>query len=144
MGFSNGQYQHCDPHNHLNCAQSTNDAYPTSLHVAIFLLNEKLVAELRRLVGAFRQKGKEFYDVIKMGRTQLQDAVPMTLGQEFGAFAESLDNEISALERVEAVLYEVNMGGNCHWHRTERSRGLRKGLHGASRKSDRKADPVGV
>ena len=113
MGFSKGQYQHCDPHNHLNCAQSTNDAYPTSLHVAIFLLNEKLVAELRRLVGAFRQKGKEFYDVIKMGRTQLQDAVPMTLGQEFGAFAESLDNEISALERVEAVLYEVNMGGTA-------------------------------
>jgi aspartate ammonia-lyase len=113
MGFAKGQYQHCDPHNHVNCAQSTNDAYPTSLHVAIFLLNGKLVEELRKLVGAFRQKGKEFHDVIKMGRTQLQDAVPMTLGQEFNSFAESLDNEIFALERIETVLYEVNMGGTA-------------------------------
>ena len=62
----------------------------------IFLLNEKLVAELRKLVAAFRKKGAEFSDVIKMGRTQLQDAVPMTLGQEFNAFGESLENEITA------------------------------------------------
>jgi aspartate ammonia-lyase len=113
MGFTKGQYQYCDPHNHVNCAQSTNDAYPTALHVAIFLLNAKLMAELRKLVGAFRKKGKEFRDVIKMGRTQLQDAVPMTLGQEFEAFAESLDNEIFALERIETILYEINMGGTA-------------------------------
>ena len=113
MGFSKGQYEHCDPHNHVNCSQSTNDAYPTSLHVAVFLLNGKLLAELRKLVAAFHQKGNEFADVIKMGRTQLQDAVPMTLGQEFHAFAESLDNEIFALERIETVLYEVNMGGTA-------------------------------
>jgi aspartate ammonia-lyase len=113
MGFTKGQYEHCDPHNHVNCSQSTNDAYPTSLHVAIFLLNSKLIAELRNLVAAFHQKGKEFADVIKMGRTQLQDAVPMTLGQEFHAFAASLDNEIFALERIETVLYEVNMGGTA-------------------------------
>jgi aspartate ammonia-lyase len=113
MGFSKGQYEHCDPHNHVNCSQSTNDAYPTSLHIAIFLLNAKLVAALRKLVAAFHDKGKEFSDVIKMGRTQLQDAVPMTLGQEFHAFAESLDNEIFALERIETVLYEVNMGGTA-------------------------------
>lgn len=113
MGHVKGQYQFCDPHNHVNCAQSTNDAYPTSLHVAIFLLNETLTAELKKLVAAFRQKGKEFSDVVKMGRTQLQDAVPMTLGQEFDAFAESLDNEIFALGRVETVLYEVNMGGTA-------------------------------
>ena len=99
MGFAKGQYEHCDPHNHVNCAQSTNDAYPTALHVAVFLLNEKLVVELLRLVAAFRKKGSEFGDVIKMGRTQLQDAVPMTLGQEFNAFGESLDSEIFALER---------------------------------------------
>ena len=80
------------------------------MHVAVFLLNGKLLAELRKLVAAFHQKGNEFADVIKMGRTQLQDAVPMTLGQEFHAFAESLDNEIFALERIETVLYEVNMG----------------------------------
>jgi aspartate ammonia-lyase len=113
MGFSKGQYEHCDPHNHVNCSQSTNDAYPTALHIAIFLLNEKLVAELRKLVAAFHNKGKEFGDVIKMGRTQLQDAVPMTLGQEFHAFAESVDNEIYALERIETVLYEINMGGTA-------------------------------
>jgi aspartate ammonia-lyase len=113
MGFGKGQYQRCDPHNHVNCSQSTNDAYPTALHVAIFLLNGKLIAQLRKLVAAFRDKGDQFRDVIKMGRTQLQDAVPMTLGQEFLAFGESLDNEVQALARVEAVLYEVNMGGTA-------------------------------
>jgi len=113
MGFAKGQYQHCDPHDHVNGSQSTNDAYPTALHVAIFLLNEKLRAELRNLVNAFHAKGKEFKDIVKMGRTQLQDAVPMTLGQEFHAFAESLDNEIFALERLETVLYEINMGGTA-------------------------------
>ena len=113
MGHSKGEYEYCDPHNHVNCSQSTNDAYPTALHVALFLLNGKLLAELRKLVAAFHQKGSEFADVIKMGRTQLQDAVPMTLGQEFHAFAESLDNEISALQRIETVLYEVNMGGTA-------------------------------
>src|SRR3974390_1835384 len=113
MGFRKGEYEHCDPHNHVNCSQSTNDAYPTALHVAIFLLNEKLMAEMKKLVAAFHQKGDEFRDVIKMGRTQLQDAVPMTLGQEFHAFGESLDNEVFALDRVETVLYEINMGGTA-------------------------------
>jgi len=113
MGFAKGQYEHCDPHDHVNGSQSTNDAYPTALHVAIFLLNERLLAELRNLVNAFHTKGNEFKDIVKMGRTQLQDAVPMTLGQEFHAFAESLDNEIFALDRLETVLYEINMGGTA-------------------------------
>jgi aspartate ammonia-lyase len=113
MGFVKGQYEHCDPHNHINCSQSTNDAYPTALHIAIFLLNAKLVAQVRELVIAFRHKGSEFRDIVKMGRTQLQDAVPMTLGQEFVAFGESLESEVLALERVETVLYEVNMGGTA-------------------------------
>jgi len=113
MGHKKGEYQYCDPHNHVNAAQSTNDAYPTALHVAAFLMNERLIAELRKLVAAFRAKGKEFADVIKMGRTQLQDAVPMTLGQEFDAFAESLDGEIYALDRLETVLHEINMGGTA-------------------------------
>jgi aspartate ammonia-lyase len=113
MGYTKGQYEHCDPHNHVNRSQSTNDAYHTAVHIAICLLNGKLTAELRKLVVAFHQKGDEYRDVIKMGRTQLQDAVPMTLGQEFHAFGESLDNEISALERVENVFYEVNMGGTA-------------------------------
>ena len=113
MGFVKGQNEHCDPHNHINCSQSTNDAYPTALHIAIFLLNAKLVAPLRELVNTFRQKGGEFRDVVKMGRTQLQDAVSMTLGQEFVAFGESLESEVLALERVETVLHEVNMGGTA-------------------------------
>ena len=113
MGFVKGQNEHCDPHNYINCSQSTNDAYPTALHIAIFLLNAKLVARLRELVKTFRQKGGEFRDVVKMGRTQLQDAVPMTLGQEFVAFGESLESEVLALGRVETVLHEVNMGGTA-------------------------------
>jgi len=113
MGHAKGDYRHCSPNDHVNLSQSTNDAYPTALHVAIALLNTKLVDELRRLVAAFRRKGDEFGDVLKMGRTQLQDAVPMTLGQEFHAWAESLDNEVEMLARVEAVLLEINMGGTA-------------------------------
>lgn len=113
MGHKKSEYEFCDPHNHVNCSQSTNDAYPTALHIAVFLLNEKLMAGLRKLTQALHKKGDEFADVLKMGRTQLQDAVPMTLGQEFHAFASSLEGEITALQRVENVLYEVNMGGTA-------------------------------
>lgn len=113
MGFAKGEYEHCDPHDHVNCSQSTNDAYPSALHVAIANMNDLLVAELDRLVESFRAKGREFGDVLKMGRTQLQDAVPMTLGQEFNASAESLENEVDALRRIESVLLEVNMGGTA-------------------------------
>ena len=112
MGHKKGEYQFCDPHNHVNCAQSTNDAYPTALHVAVFCEREadRRVAQAGSGVS---QERYEFSDVIKMGRTQLQDAVPMTLGQEFNAFAESLDGEIFALERIETVLHEINMGGTA-------------------------------
>jgi aspartate ammonia-lyase len=113
LGHAKGEYEHCDPHDHVNLSQSTNDAYPTALHVAISLLNERLVDELRRLVKSFRVKGDAFRDVIKMGRTQLQDAVPMTLGQEFHAWAESLGNEVGSLERVEQALRETNLGGTA-------------------------------
>ena len=113
MGYEKGDYQHCDPHDHVNCSQSTNDAYPTALHVAVLLGNTRLVAGLRNLTVALRYKGDEFADVLKMGRTQLQDAVPMTLGQEFHAWAESLEGEIDALEGVEVALLEVNMGGTA-------------------------------
>jgi aspartate ammonia-lyase len=108
-----GQYEHCSPNDHVNLSQSTNDSYPTSLHVAIALLNTRLVEELRRLVAAFRRKGREFGGVLKMGRTQLQDAVPMTLGQEFEAWAGSLDNEVETLVRVEHRLLAINMGGTA-------------------------------
>ncbi|MEO1370354.1 MAG: aspartate ammonia-lyase, partial [Acidobacteriota bacterium] len=113
MGYRKGEYVHCDPHDHVNSSQSTNDSYPTALHIAILLGNEKLLRELRRLTAALRAKGEAFGDILKMGRTQLQDAVPMTLGQEFNAWGESLDGEIAALESVEESLLEVNMGGTA-------------------------------
>jgi aspartate ammonia-lyase len=113
MGFAKGEYEHCDPHDHVNRSQSTNDVYPSALHVAIALGNTRLISELRALVAALRFKGEEFSGVLKMGRTQLQDAVPMTLGQEFDAWAESLENEITALAEVEVILLEVNMGGTA-------------------------------
>jgi aspartate ammonia-lyase len=97
----------------VNCSQSTNDAYPTSLHVGMALGNVELIAAMRELIAAFRRKGKAFGDIVKMGRTQLQDAVPMTLGQEFMAFAKTLEGEVEALERIQQVLCETNMGATA-------------------------------
>lgn len=113
MGHKKGEYKHCDPHDHVNCAQSTNDAYPSALHVALVFMNERLIMELDKLVAAIIAKGKEFQRILKMGRTQLQDAVPMTVGQEFNAWARSLGNEVEALRRIENVLLQVNMGGTA-------------------------------
>ena len=113
MGFNKGEYEHCDPHDQVNLSQSTNDAYPSALHVAIAVANTRLIGELRSLVASLRDKGSAFAHILKMGRTQMQDAVPMTLGQEFDAWAESLENEIAALTEVEGVLLEVNMGGTA-------------------------------
>jgi aspartate ammonia-lyase len=113
LGRPKGDYEHCDPHDHVNLSQSTNDAYPSAIHLALVLGNDVLVAELDRLVASFRAKGKQFAKVLKMGRTQLQDAVPMTLGQEFDAFAQSLADEVKTLRRIENVLLEVNMGGTA-------------------------------
>ncbi len=113
MGHAKGEYEHCSPHDHVNCSQSTNDAYPTALHVGMALGNVELVAEMKKLIEAFRAKGKEFSSHLKMGRTQLQDAVPMTLGQEFEAFAETLAGEVLALERIQNVLCEINMGATA-------------------------------
>jgi aspartate ammonia-lyase len=114
MGHKKAEYRYCDPHDHVNCSQSTNDAYPTSLHIGMALGNVRLVAAMKELIAAFGAKGKEFASILKMGRTQLQDAVPMTLGQEFEAFAETLSGEILALERIQqAVLCEINMGATA-------------------------------
>jgi aspartate ammonia-lyase len=113
MGHRKGEYKFCDPHDHVNRSQSTNDAYPSALHVGFALGNIELVAEVKKLIASFRKKGKEFSKLVKMGRTQLQDAVPMTLGQEFEAFATTLSNEVEALERIQRVLCEVNMGATA-------------------------------
>mgnify|MGYP002623806018 FL=1 len=113
MGHSKGEYQYCWPNDHVNCAQSTNDAYPTAFRYTFVRMNKKLVAALTRLIEAFRDKGEEFKDILKMGRTQLQDAVPMTSGQEFHAFATNLEEEIANLNRNAVLLQEINMGGTA-------------------------------
>src|SRR5215813_4353294 len=113
MGHKKAEYKFCDPHDHVNASQSTNDAYPTALHVGMALGNLRLVEEVNRLIAAFRAKAQEFAPILKMGRTQLQDAVPMTLGQEFQAFAETLVGEVRALQSVHRVLCEINMGATA-------------------------------
>ncbi len=113
MGHKKGEYQYCSPNDHVNCAQSTNDAYPTAFRYTFVRMNKHLVASLKLLIEAFRAKGEEFKDVLKMGRTQLQDAVPMTSGQEFHAFATNLEEEIANLERNAVLLREINMGGTA-------------------------------
>ena len=113
MGHQKGEYKYCDPHDHVNRSQSTNDSYPTSMHIGMALGNREIITAFKALVESFRKKGKEFASILKMGRTQLQDAVPMTLGQEFNAFARTLADEVKALEKVEAVLCEVSMGGTA-------------------------------
>jgi aspartate ammonia-lyase len=112
-GHKKGQYQFVEPHDDLNMSQSTNDSYPTAIKVAFLLRNDQLIAELERLAASFRAKGNEFIDVTKMGRTELQDAVPMTVGQEFHAFAASLESEIALLRDSEKYLYEINMGATA-------------------------------
>ena len=113
MGHKKGEYQYCSPNDHVNCAQSTNDAYPTAFRYTFFRMNRNLEKALRDLIASFRAKGEEFKDIIKMGRTQLQDAVPMTSGQEFNAFVNNLEEEIANLERNVVLLKEINMGGTA-------------------------------
>lgn len=113
MGYQKGEYKYCHPNDHVNLSQSTNDAYPTSFKLCFIFHNEDLVAELKKLVASFRAKGKEFDGILKMGRTQLQDAVPMTLGQEFEAFASTLEEEIDRLNEMARLFLEVNMGATA-------------------------------
>src|SRR5436190_12108860 len=113
MGHHKGEYRYCDPHDHVNCSQSTNDAYPTALHVGMALGNRRLTTAMLELIDAFNAKGREFSEILKMGRTQLQDAVPMTLGQEFKAFGETLKGEVRTLQAMEQVLCETNMGATA-------------------------------
>lgn len=112
-GHKKGEYQFLEPHDDLNMGQSTNDVYPTAIHVALLLHNDKLIAEATLLSQSFHKKGNEFNSILKMGRTEGQDAVPMTLGQEFHAFGYQLDAAIDALRKSEAFLYEVNMGATA-------------------------------
>lgn len=113
LGYEKGDYQHCHPNNHVNLSQSTNDAYPTSVKIALINSNKKLIEVLQQLIQSFRTKTNEFSHIIKMGRTQLQDAVPMTLGQEFEAYAVTLGEEVQRLEQNAKLFLEVNMGATA-------------------------------
>jgi aspartate ammonia-lyase len=112
-GHKKGEYQFLEPHDDLNMSQSTNDSYPTAIKVAFLLRNDKLIAELQQLAKSFRAKGKQYLEVTKMGRTELQDAVPMTVGQEFHAFGASLESEIQLLRDAEKYLVVINMGATA-------------------------------
>lgn len=113
LGKAKGDYTFCSPNDHVNLSQSTNDAYPTALKLALFDMNKQLVFALEKLFFALDKKAGEFHHLIKMGRTQLQDAVPMTLGQEFEGFAITLKKEIIALRRVSLSFLETNMGATA-------------------------------
>src|SRR6188508_2222316 len=113
MGHKKGEYQYVEPHDDLNMGQSTNDVYPTAIHVALVLHNDKVIKEAQSLSQGFHKKGDEFKNLVKMGRTEGQDAVPMTLGQEFHAFGSQIDAAIDALRQSEHYLYEINMGATA-------------------------------
>ena len=113
LGYAKGRYDIINPNDHVNKSQSTNDAYPTGFRLGLFTLVGSLIEELERLIAAMRAKGAELVHVLKMGRTQLQDAVPMSLGQEFEAFAVLLEEEVSRLHNNAALLLEVNLGATA-------------------------------
>jgi aspartate ammonia-lyase len=113
LGHQRGQYDIVHPNNHVNLSQSTNDVYPTALRMAAHWAMQELKNALRELSDAFLQKGREFEDVVKMGRTQLQDAVPMTLGQEFRAYGVTIAEDIDRLREAAALIREINMGATA-------------------------------
>jgi aspartate ammonia-lyase len=113
MGHEKGEYEHLHPNDHVNGSQSTNDAYPTAIKLAVLLSLQDLLGAMSELQDALRTKGDEFADVLKMGRTENQDAVPMTLGQEFSAYAEMIDSGMAALKRNSEEFLFINMGATA-------------------------------
>ncbi len=113
LGHPKGSYDIINPMDHVNASQSTNDAYPTGFRIAVYNSILGLIQKVRYLQKGFEAKATEFADVLKMGRTQLQDAVPMTVGQEFKAFAVLLEEEVRNLKRTAKLLLEVNLGATA-------------------------------
>ncbi|MCP1835690.1 aspartate ammonia-lyase [Bradyrhizobium sp. USDA 4532] len=113
MGLPRGRYDVVHPNNDVNLSQSTNDVYPTAIRLAILLSHGQLQAALERLATGFEEKATSFSEVIKLGRTQLQDAVPMTLGQEFQAFATTLREDVARLGEIASFFQEINLGGTA-------------------------------
>ncbi|MCG8533393.1 MAG: aspartate ammonia-lyase [Desulfovibrionales bacterium] len=113
MGHSKGEYQYLHPNDHVNCSQSTNDVYPTSARIAVLSKCEALTAAQHRLSEAFRERARAFSHIVKVGRTQLQDAVPITLGSEFDGYAVTLDEDVERVEQLSQLLKEINLGGTA-------------------------------
>lgn len=113
LGFARGDYAELHPLEHVNLSQSTNDVYPTAIKIALQEQIAVLVDTLRRVSAAFASKAEEFKDVLKMGRTQLQDAVPMTLGQEFGTYAVMVAEDADRLGEAAQLISEINLGGTA-------------------------------
>ncbi len=113
LGGEKGDYKLISPNSHVNMSQSTNDVFPTAVRIAILKLAKSLLAELEQLHEALLKKSEEFDDVIKMGRTHLQDAVPIRLGQEFGAYAQAISRDMHRIETASQALNEVNMGATA-------------------------------
>ncbi len=113
MGHNKGEYQYCHPNDHVNLSQSTNDAYPTAIKLAVYDELTGLIDKMHYLLASLDRKAVEFKDVLKMGRTQLQDAVPMTLGQEFKAYADVLKGDIKLLADARELMTIINMGGTA-------------------------------
>ncbi|WP_461211390.1 aspartate ammonia-lyase [Desulfocurvus sp. DL9XJH121] len=113
LGREKGDYAFLSPNTHVNMSQSTNDVYPTALRITLILKIRSLLEELDDLALAMEHKGREFSDVLKMGRTQLQDAVPMTLGQEFMAWGVTIREDMQRLAEAQSLVHEINMGGTA-------------------------------
>jgi aspartate ammonia-lyase len=113
MGLPKGDYEQLHPNNHVNCSQSTNDAYPTAFRMALFRKLDSMILAMTVLRDSFARKGVEFKNVLKMGRTQLQDAVPMTLGAEFHGFATTITEDINRLREAQKLILEINMGATA-------------------------------
>ncbi len=113
LGGKKGEYLMVSPNTHVNMAQSTNDTFPTAIHIACLHLSRGLITALNELVETIRKKEREFDDVIKMGRTHLQDAVPIRLGQEFGSYRRMLTRDLKRIQNSVDQLYEINMGATA-------------------------------
>jgi len=113
MGHRRGDYAHLHPNDHVNCSQSTNDVYPTAARLALLLAVRPMLAAQRKLSAAFAERGTAFSSITKVARTQLMDAVPITLGMEFAAFAVTIEEDIERLEHVSELLAETNLGGTA-------------------------------
>lgn len=113
LGKEKGNYTFCSPNTHVNMSQSTNDAFPTAIHIAVLNMIEKLTLTMEEMQLVFQQKANEFSDVIKMGRTHLQDAVPIRLGQEFDAYGRVISRDIKRIQQSRQHLYELNMGATA-------------------------------